>query len=332
MIKFFYGKSEETASLPLQMKQLNVERPDGSLVNAYCSMGRNGDITPRPTIALLQGSGRCSVFGRLGTQWFLPLLARSLYAYRDDYNLVLIGRRGVTLGDFVEWLSGEEYFQAASREYVQHDVRNERAQDVSQVLSTLRDAGISADSGVLLIGSSEGAAVAASVASISKDVSLLAVAGFGGGQHLAYVLDALRKQLANDELTQQEFKKAYAETLETFTGFRESPDAIGESWSGHSWRHWASFAFHGMEEDLARTDIPILFAIPTHDRSVPPVFADLVVAEMIRQGKSNFTIRHYFNCDHGFFERCGDQHIERQGQLASDIISWAAETKGNWAW
>jgi hypothetical protein len=76
--------------------------------------------------------------------------------------------------------------------------------------------------------------------------------------------------------------------------------------------------------DLLSVQIPVYLGIPSLDQCAG---VDFVVAEFIRQRKTNLTYHHYVNYDHGFFERTGDGMTCRHDKVMADILEWVARNQ-----
>jgi pimeloyl-ACP methyl ester carboxylesterase len=178
---------------------------------------------------------------------------------------------------------------------------------------TVRDQGP-----IILMGTSEGADVAASVAARTPDVThLILVAGGGGwtqAEEFRHVVEQGTVRLPEvdsvDDLEQK------------FAEIRRSPDADRE-WFGHPYRRWASYLFERASDQLIALDIPILLIHGSADTSVPVESARALRDRFAAAGKTNLRYIEYANVDHSLKDTISGTTV--RPLLEIDTVEWLAE-------
>jgi pimeloyl-ACP methyl ester carboxylesterase len=305
----------------VDLVELAVPREDGSYITAYLCLDEGAEVAPKPVILLLHGSGGNSVIPRgEDGRIYQPIFSDALGRFRREWNIMVVEKRGVRLGDYEIHRDPER-----SREYTQHATRDGRVADVVRVVDALPELGLFDHSQLLLIGHSEGWKVAAGVAAKSRDITHLALLGAGAGHGLFDCLLTLRRELACGTIEAEQFEGLYQRLVDDFRDIAADPCSLEKFWSGHTYVRWASYAFSPMSDDLLQVEIPIFLGIAFEDRSSPPESADLIVAAFVRAGKRNLTIRNYIGCDHGLFRHEDGQTENCQGEVLSDVMRWVSE-------
>jgi len=306
----------------LYVIRLEVPRRDGTSVVAYISSDEQGQLSPKPVILLLHGSGGDSVFAKKEKQVFTPFLFGSLQSLIKDWNVVCIEKRGVSLGDFV----GFSGFEGCSPEYIEYATRESRIEDAFCVIGHLIKQKLYDGTTFLLIGHSEGSHVAAGVASASKSITHLALFPFSAGHGLFDGLVDLREQQKANVITAEDFKQEYDRLVGTFREIRTDARSKVKVFKCHTYRRWASYSFGAPLRDLLKVDIPVFLGIGSLDQTA--IGTDWVVAEFVKEAKDNLTYRNYVNYDHAFFWH-GEGVVEnRQNEVLRDLIEWVRVNTG----
>lgn len=296
--------------------RMDVPRTDGSLITCYVLAKDDENLSPKPAIVFLQGSGGDSVFPKIEGQQFVPIFFNSLKVLIDEWHVVFIEKRGVLLGDSV---SGSG-FERCSQEYVDHATREGRINDASRVIDCLLPMGLHDGSELILVGHSEGSHVAAGVSSINARLTHLVVFPFSAGHGLFDSLLHLREQLRRNEISEQAFLQEYDKLVSQFEAICEDPNSTDKQFAGHAYRRWSSYAFDWPLRDLLKVEIPIFLGVGSQDLSA--IGTDWTISEFVKAKKHNLTYRHYINHDHGFFEHKGDKAHNRQKDVFCDVMSW----------
>lgn len=214
-----------------------------------------------------------------------------------------------------EFTPPESFFQNYTLERYVH-----RSIKALQFLSKLNYV----DNGKTVVaGFSEGADVAAGIASAYKGVDKLVLLSPGGTSTYFDFLINIRKDVANNSITYNEGELKIDTLINQIKLISESPNSNKLTWLGHSYRRWASFS-NPTVDMLLKVKIPILVISGSADRNVPIESSDFIRIEFARRRKYNLTCKEYHNCNHLFQDKISvpGQSISKKDLVATDIINW----------
>ena len=199
--------------------------------------------SPRAVVFYVQGSGDASV---------TRLTSMAASGVILDFAVVLTERRGIT----PDGSSDPAAQRAAS-------VFTERINDHKAVIDARLGRGdLSPDTPIILIGGSEGGAVAAAIASKDPRIThlmLLASGGWTQARELEFMLQRDEMLLGINSL----------DALQTKFDAVRDPTRSKEEWAGHTFARWGSFLWYDPMPDVHARDIPLFIAHGTEDESVP---------------------------------------------------------------
>ncbi|WP_334177293.1 alpha/beta hydrolase [Pseudoxanthomonas sp.] len=136
---------------------------------------------------------------------------------------------------------------------------------------------------IVLVGGSEGGALAARIARSRSDVTHLVVVGDGGW--------SMRENLSS---------LMGAEAVEAaWKDIARHPGSTDRIWLGHPYRYWFDTFDHAPLADYLALDIPVLIGFGERDRSVPVASAHEVLRAAQVAGKKNIGLVVYPGADHG---------------------------------
>lgn len=302
------------------IQEFKVPRQDGSNIECYiCS--ESTDISVKPTVILLDGSGGRSVFtiemDGDKKRVYTPFLLHHLKEYVCKWNIIVFQKYGVSLNDTEK--------EAYSRtEFIENYNREKRVEDADNVIEYLYKKGVCKDAELLVIGHSEGSGVAPGAAFVNKKITHLGLFGAGAGHGPLDCFINLRKDFSSGKINEDEFNEKYKYYAESFSDVYKHKDSLEKYFWGHTYKRWASFSNSTLLNELLSLDIPIYLGIASHDRNAPAEGSDLITSEFIKAVKTNLTYKHYMNCDHGFIRNNGDEQLNLQQEAAKDIINWVA--------
>ena len=179
---------------------------------------------------------------------------------------------------------------------------------------------------VIVYGHSEGAPVAAKLATINSKITHL---GFWAGNALPDFYDFIlenriqyHKGVISDSL-------AHARIDKTINGFREiAKDSLSTEGNGYTNLRWWSYAEPPIH-NLLKIDIPIYVQVASLDQSAPIESSYLIPLEFARLQKSNLTYKVCVGCDHGFSLVNENGTTERKWkQIFAEFLAWS-ERKTN---
>ena len=307
------------------IRRMDIPRQDGSFITVYLCSDRRDILRAKPLLVLLHGSGGSSVFAALGQKLAIPFPCSELCHHEknltDGWNVVLIEKRGIQLGDHGEPFGSG--YRGCSPEYISHATIQGRIEDASRVIDQLIGQGLYDKSRLVVIGHSDGAGVAAGVAAANPNITHVALLGTSGAPTPFNLLTELRGRLETGQISPQEFTRQYDSIVTQFRDIHANPLAIDKHYRGHAYRYHASH-FTSRTRDLFAAGIPVFIGIGSRDFNA--VGADLLVVQAIQQSKANLTYRHYVGCDHGFYTRRTDGTRGPRANVLDDIIQWVEQT------
>jgi pimeloyl-ACP methyl ester carboxylesterase len=210
----------------------------------------------------------------------------------ENYAYAVIAKAGIPAIQRTEQSNYEKYHNLNSLDYrvkqadtVINFIKNKLIQDVDQII---------------VYGHSEGAPVAAKLATINSHITHL---GFWAGNALPDFYDfALfnSKAVAKGKMTTEDAKKNVMELFDSFNEIARNKDATeASSKDDYTNKRWWSYAEPPLN-NLLKIDIPIYVQVAGNDQSAPIESTYLIPLEFIRLGKTNLTYEICANCDHGF--------------------------------
>lgn len=229
------------------------------------------------------------------------------------YHIVLISKPGVpyredtvrikdfatfSLGHYIEYeLAGP----TCGDEFNRRNSLGWRAQAGAEVLMTILTKKLVPvdEKRVLVAGHSEGAPVAAKLATLSHHVTHVGCfAGPGLSHFYDFMLDARLKARAG-LLTPEAAQGRVDSLLVVVSNIMAQPQATDKFWEGHTYKRWSSYA-EPMAENLLTLRIPIYVATGTLDKNTISESTDYLPIVFAQRQKRNLTYRSCVACDHFF--------------------------------
>jgi len=272
-----------------------LTRADGSEITFY--LDKKGG---RHLLVLMQGSDCNSVVhSKVINDRFATVL--------DDADVLTVEKYGLTRA--VPW-NGSGDSPACPASYYEHDSPQQRADDYLQVMSWLDDQ-FHYDH-ITLLGGSEGALVAAMVASRSDAVSAVISLNGGGRFFVDDVLHSIELELP---------PAAFEEAKQGFLAFASSVEAAENMdlvMSGHGFRWWKSMLAADQTELLLSIRAPLLIIQSELDKSVSPKLA-YAQAKILMENRNNVEFRTVKGVDHKFHDPSGK---DRSSEVVSSVKEW----------
>lgn len=313
----------ENAKLPRPIRQFELPRPDGSTLTAFLGVFGADAAARKPLVILCDGSGAQSLFAavgdKVGMSGLLGLFGKSL---AHDFHVVALEKRGVKFLDGVRPGSAE----GASEEYQRHATLEDRVADVKLVIDALLKQTPVDPARVVVIGHSEGSDVAAAASAAEPRVTHAAcLAGAGITQFFDLVI-LQRRAMLKEGLPEQVIANQIEQLHAEFSKILAAPDAIDQFFMGHAYKRWASFAKTPPVESLRKSRCKVFLAHGSADESVPVESFEALVAELVRSGRKDMTVRRYPGRDHGFMEKGADRSKPAMQEVLADIREWLGVT------
>jgi len=165
---------------------------------------------------------------------------------------------------------------------------------------------------VVLLGASEGAVVAARIASTDQRITNLGLIG-GGGTTVRENLKALSRSTW------------YLRSPENgFAEIANDPNNTNTQIWGHSYKYWASLLDINIGDELIQLDIPIVAAMGEKDEAVPVDAARHLQTLFEQTGKKNLLLLIYPNANHRLEDK--EQKMSYAGDFLGKLVATFQET------
>ncbi|MFD2245377.1 hypothetical protein [Pontibacter ruber] len=228
----------------------------------------------------------------------------------NDYHLAIISKPYVPLiREASELRRDMAYVNPETNnfpeKYVKRDNLDYYASRNKEVIKFLQKQTWISEEEVVVAGHSEGAAVAAKLAELSKDVTRLIFASTNPFGRMMTIISQMRQQ--DDSLgtaTEKQF-----ELWQELINDQENNQVQGET----TFKSIYSFSKPPIDS-LRKLKIPVLIAYGTKDIVAP--FFDYMHLETIRNKKKNFTFMPYVGREHNFFG------FDESGKVNYDDFGW----------
>lgn len=273
-------------------------REDGSVIQYYVEKPNTSSF---PLLLVLQGSQCDSVASHLD-KW--PIL--------ESYGIGLL---------LVEKYGLEAPTVGCPEAYLKNNTIDQRLNDYLRVLSVVRTKLEGWDGRLFLLGGSEGAHVAARLASLVFPQKIVLIGG-ALGMPMSETLPLLaekdmRKNGLSDGLIRAELAKfpvKYDEILANPTWRL--------SWGGenNTYKYWNSILFHHAWEDLFAYGGPILDIHGTEDRNAPIEGSRLLQKRFEVDGRNHLERWELEGMDHFMNDREGNNHMIKVVKRAIDWL------------
>lgn len=229
-----------------------------------------GDTSMVDTLVFTYGGSGCADLGR---DW-LPRLADGLGI---DARYIALNKRHVVIGAISDGGGA-----TCSAVFNQHNTPRQWMADYMEFISRMLEEQPQRWKKVVLVGGSEGGALAVRVARARADVTHLIVVGDGGWsmrENLSSLMGADAVEAAWREIARY-------------------PDSVEKTWLGHPNRYWFDTFDHAPLVDYLALDMPVLIGIGERDRSVPAASAHEILRAAQAAGKKNIGLVVYPGADH----------------------------------
>lgn len=230
----------------------------------------------------------------------------------DNYAYVVISKHGFKFSDKENFNTPTNFWNKNTLDF--------RVERVNKVIEYIKKR-IFVPEKIIVVGTSQGADVAAKLTTINKDITHLGFWASGGLSQLMEFVLFIRKSAIAGHITEEESVRRIDSLLIQFQQFFDDPSPK-KIWDDNSYLSYVSFSEPPINH-LVQIDIPIYVAIGTKDENVAVENAYVIPIEFIRQGKKNLTFRHFPNYDHSFMEvNETGQEIDRFDKVTKDFLQW----------
>lgn len=247
-----------------------------------------------------------------------PLLPFDIQIILKDYHLVLISKPGIPLEENVKNLNNDFTYpkdKLPPEEYIlNNNLEYYYKRNISILNQLLKENWVERNK-IVVAGHSEGSYVALEMANHSKKITHLI---YSGGNPLGRMMSIINQ----DRMNKSEKEEWVPETLKFWK------DILADKYTKELDRENTSLYLYGLSrnftEDLLKLKIPVLVTYGTKDQN--GIFNDYLNVEVIKNNKSNFTFKPYFNCDHNFFpvdeNNNANYEVENWQKVGEDWMKW----------
>lgn len=268
------------------MQRTTLPRGEGPSVSYYLSAPK----TRAPLVLFVQGSGCTAPFSGLGTDersssifHWVPLAASGRYAVMAVDKPYQPARQEGEAG-------GASGCGAAFNDYFSYDTW------LATLQQALRHALARPEvdaSRVLVIGISEGGALAAGLARTMPEVGAVALSGASGTTQLYDFAASIHQGSGSDADKQREL--AALDT--TVRDILADPSSGSKFAWGHPYRRWSSFFAQSAGDNLLQSKARVYVVSGMKDTSTPILSTEVMVAQLRGQGR-DVTVRRVATADH----------------------------------
>jgi pimeloyl-ACP methyl ester carboxylesterase len=289
---------ENSNGKPIHLK---IKRLNDSYIDAYYN--KPAVKTKLPLLIFCQGSGYDS-----NTDGFLSIM----HQFEKKAVGLAIEKEGVQYSDKGDTLSDV---------YKQNNTVYNRLYDYLRVLQYLKINATWWNGNVYVIGGSEGGLLAGMLACYYPNVKALALFSFGGGLNFGEawpISSGLQKKA--EGASAAEIQTEVNSVKDTLNYIRKNATYL-KSYSGedNTYAWWASIIDLRLENSLLDLKIPIFLAQGTEDMMAPPVSAQKLHEDFIKNGKKNLYYKEYKGHDHEYKDKNNESHLV---EVIMEAIKW----------
>lgn len=277
-----------------------LKRHDGSVISFYLQLA-NPSSAADTLLIYLQGSDCNSV----KHDRFIGAYQKTILPTAD---LLMVEKSGITNSLTFDANPERPDCPAA---YLEYDSPTQRALDLATVASKVLDD--TSYKQVVVLGGSEGAAVAALYAAQSSVPNAVVLINGGGRWFLDDVLYSIKASSKNAELERE---------LNGFRGFAEhilTSDPFPVEMSNHGYNWWRDVLTMDLQSILGEVSAPVLVIQGGKDESVSPEAVRQMVDELREAGQIHVALLSYPELNHGL---ASPEGIYKGEQVVADISAW----------
>ena len=276
---------------------------------------------PQNLVVFIQGSDANPVFTyeiKNGKTNFYRWFADDYKLLDSTYAFAIVPKPGMD-GLYIEhnWSVPEEYYRKNYLDY--------RVKQIDLSIDDIIKNHLQNPKDIIVYGHSEGAAIAAAVATKNKHITHL---GFWSGNVLNNFYEfALfdRIEALQGHQTDSAANQNIMNIINWYKEVIREPNSTAVDKFGVTNKRWASYETPPIDY-LLRVDIPIFAQFATEDESTPIETAYLLPIRFLEYQKDNLTFNVCVNCDHSYKEKKGEDVINHWPEIFRKFIEW---TKNN---
>lgn len=290
----------------------NVIQDDtGRHVTYYMSRPRSPNA---PILLMIQGSGCARVLNHHPGSAYSTLFNLVPFAVEGKFTVIAVEKP----------FSGEKkgntpgMANACSPEFNADFTAERWGQALQASLTDARNASWVDRKRTLVLGTSEGAVMAAMLAAQDKLITdVVAISGSGTSQLYDFFAQAYR--------TCFDVSKCLANVENTVRAIAADPDSSTQFAWGHPFKRWTSFFRVDPGEQLLKSNARIYLAFGTNDNAVPALSQEVAVARLMAAGR-NVTVRRIADGDHSL-RQSGATHLNELDTVQRAALDWFWQAK-----
>lgn len=282
--------------------------PDGRDTTTFIVFGSREDLkVKKPLFLFRQGSQPMPIIQFDAGKYYMgaPFKFRD---YKDEYHFVMISKPGVRLVGTQQFLDN---FQKAmiepnpskefiSDKYIENNYREKYVAQCNEVINYLVKQPWVDTGKVVYCGGSEGFTVGADlVANHNRYITHTILFSGHAGRRFETIIYGIREKMERGEMTPDEGQKMIESIYTWWADIQKHPTALTNA-PADTDRAWHSFSIRNLD-NLLRINTPLYIAYGTADREIAPSL-DYLPLDFIEKGKTNLTLKAYFDYDHQFFK------------------------------
>ena len=179
-------------------------------------------------------------------------------------------------------------------------------------------------------GGSEGFTVGADlVANHNHYVTHTILFSGHAGRRFETNIYGIREQVNRGEMTPEQGQEMIESLYAWWADIQKHPTALTNA-PADTYRAWQSFSIPSLD-NLIRIKTPLYIAYGTADKEIAPNL-DYLPLDFIEKGKTNLTLKSYYDHDHQFFQMKRDasgkiiDKVYRGDEVAKDWMEWLRQT------
>jgi pimeloyl-ACP methyl ester carboxylesterase len=205
--------------------------------------------------------------------------------------------------------------------YHKNNYKEYRVNQIHRTIDHIKQHHLNSPKKIIVYGHSEGAQIAANLATVNKDITHL---GFWSGNVLNNFYEfALFERIAALKKNQTD-SAAHANIeglIQWYQNVLRKPLSTEIDQAGYTNRRWSSYE-EAPISDLLKTDIPVYAVFATRDESTPIETAYLLPIQFMQNRKDNLTFEVCMNCDHSYRENKNGKMINHWPKIFANFIIW----------
>ena len=238
-----------------------------------------------------------------------PILPFNEELLLDKYHLVMISKPGIPIEVHEKELKRDYTYPKEGlpdKEYIYNNNLDYYYKRNNFILKKLFKENWVEVKNTVVAGHSEGSYIALEMAVNNKKISRLIYSGGNPLGRMMSIISQTRQNPKEKENWNNKNLNFWAETIRN----KDKKELDRENTSYYNYSLSKNFVY-----DLLSLKIPILVTYGTKDQN--GLFNDYLNVLTIREGKTNFTFKPYFNCDHNFFP------IDENMKINYEVDNWS---------